>query len=108
MLPLMDRNVINMMHEKYKLTRPGPWKPEGLKAIGVIPEDAEFVAMVHNRFPEIVNTILALITQNEKLVAELTNKPLVSVVVPREDKEEVVIPAPKKVRKISQLNTEKL
>lgn len=64
---ILDRNQVASMNDMYKRTYPGPWKIEVLKNYGLKQEDAEFIAMIHARFPDFVNTVLALTTKVEQL-----------------------------------------
>lgn len=68
---ILDRNQVAAMNDMYKRTFPGPWKIEVLKNYGLKQQDAEFITMIHARFPDFVNTVLALTTKVEQL--ELSN-----------------------------------
>lgn len=55
----IDRMALGHMLEMWDRTSSAPWKATWLEAAGMRPDDAAFVVMVHARFKDIANTILA-------------------------------------------------
>ncbi len=66
----VDRVVLAKMNTMYLRTSAAPWKKEKLLELGMPERDADFVIMIHARFPDVRNSLLALVTYKEMKEAE--------------------------------------